>query len=223
MFQAMWTLSDRNGRLQDRPRRLKIECLPFDDHDIEGAIDDLHAAKFIDRYEAEGEKYIEIVNFSKHQKPHPKEPAEYPANPHGYQEPNLSTAEPEISSAEPYLRARESVLAVSGKSVGGKQLEEVLRDLERTWPRERCRIADRPLRDSALFDVADDAPDDLIEQARLYVEAHGFSSGTLAGCPNLHRWIREKRWLEPLPVVKPKPADRVAQLQAEIAEAEAAA
>lgn len=210
LFQAMWCVADKNGRLEDRPRRIKATCLPFDDHDVEAALADLEAAGFIVRYEADSQSIIEVRNFGKHQRPHPKEEEKYPANPHGYAEPNLSAAKPLQVPAKPDPRAHESGEL---KSKSGKRLEEapqaaranlagLLDDLEMIWPDGRSLDRQRPMRDSALFDAhrAGDLPDDLAESARLYVESHGFADGNFDGCLHLHNWITQRAWNDPLPV-----------------------
>lgn len=84
LFVALWCLSDREGRLEDRPRRIKAAALPYDDCDVDGLLDTLVAAGFILRYEAGGAAYIQVVNFVKHQKPHYKEIASVIPAPPGY-------------------------------------------------------------------------------------------------------------------------------------------
>lgn len=73
LFAGLWTIADREGRLDDRPRRIKVQVLPYYDVDVDGLLDALASAGFISRYEAEGGKYIQIINFDKHQNPHVKE------------------------------------------------------------------------------------------------------------------------------------------------------
>lgn len=80
LFAGLWTISDREGRLEDRPKRIKIAILPADDHDVDTALTDLHHAGFITRYTTRDGNYIQINKFSKHQKPHIREAAsEIPA------------------------------------------------------------------------------------------------------------------------------------------------
>ena len=80
LFQGLWCHADREGRLEDRPRKLKAEILPYDDCDVEKLLSDLAKYGFITRYEADGRKFIQVVNFAKHQNPHIKEAAsEIPA------------------------------------------------------------------------------------------------------------------------------------------------
>lgn len=75
MFAGLWTLSDREGRLEDRPKRIKMALFPADNIDADVLLTQLCKAKFIIRYVVDGNAYIQIVNFLKHQNPHVKEAA----------------------------------------------------------------------------------------------------------------------------------------------------
>lgn len=74
LFAGLWTIADRAGRLEDRPKRIKIEILPYDECNIDELLDCLQLKRFITRYEAGGTRYIQVINFCKHQSPHQKEP-----------------------------------------------------------------------------------------------------------------------------------------------------
>ncbi|MBS1169533.1 MAG: hypothetical protein H6R01_451 [Burkholderiaceae bacterium] len=73
LFIGLWTIADRDGRLEDRPKRIKAEVLPYDSCDADSLLDDLQKRDFILRYEVDGTGYIQITNFTKHQNPHQKE------------------------------------------------------------------------------------------------------------------------------------------------------
>lgn len=73
LFIGLWTLADREGRLEDRPKKIKMELFPADDFDIEHGISELVRYGFALRYEVENSEYIQIVAFTKHQKPHHQE------------------------------------------------------------------------------------------------------------------------------------------------------
>lgn len=85
LFIGLWCIADRDGRLEDRPRRIKKTLLGYDDvtaEETDGMLERLSETGFITRYEANGEKYIQIVTFSKHQNPNMKEkPSEIPPPP----------------------------------------------------------------------------------------------------------------------------------------------
>jgi hypothetical protein len=96
LFVGLWCLADREGKLEDRPRRIKVEILPYDDCTILAPdrhrastvqepekhnestglaflLDQLENKGFILRYSVNGAKYIKVINFLKHQHPHCKE------------------------------------------------------------------------------------------------------------------------------------------------------
>lgn len=73
LFIGMWTEADREGRLEDRPRRLKMALFPADNVDIEFMLNGLESYGFIRRYVANGCRAIQIVSWAKHQNPHVKE------------------------------------------------------------------------------------------------------------------------------------------------------
>jgi hypothetical protein len=73
LFVGLWCLADREGRLEDRPKRIKMELFPCDSYDVCEGLESLSAAGFLKRYEVKGQKIVEIVNFAKHQSPHGSE------------------------------------------------------------------------------------------------------------------------------------------------------
>jgi hypothetical protein len=68
LFIGLWTLADRFGRLEDRPKRIKIEVLPYDSGDVNKMLDALAAAGFIVRYVVGGQRLIAIPSFETHQR-----------------------------------------------------------------------------------------------------------------------------------------------------------
>jgi len=103
LFVGMWCVADREGRMEDRPGRIAAEALPFDGvkpAEAERLVAQLAAERdphdptapaLIHRYRVGDKNYIQIVNFTKHQKPHHTEgasklpPCEIPAQPNGEQ------------------------------------------------------------------------------------------------------------------------------------------
>lgn len=73
LFAGLWTIADREGRLEDRPKRIKLAILPADDYNVDAGLTELHTHGFIERYDADGVKCIQINKFTAHQKPHPRE------------------------------------------------------------------------------------------------------------------------------------------------------
>lgn len=90
LFIGLWTQADSEGRLLDRPKRLKAELFPYDNFDVDKGLQQLHDAGFIVRYKVDANRSVEdinpradhtelaiiqVVNFLKHQHPHIKEAA----------------------------------------------------------------------------------------------------------------------------------------------------
>lgn len=73
LFIGLWCLADREGRLEDRVKRIKMELFPCDNYDIEAGLSNLAQTGFITRYTSEGFTVIEVNNFTKHQNPHGSE------------------------------------------------------------------------------------------------------------------------------------------------------
>lgn len=73
LFIGLWTLVDRDGRIEDRPKKIKAECMPYDDMDADAALQALHDSGFILRYVSGGIRCIQVQNWHKHQNPHIKE------------------------------------------------------------------------------------------------------------------------------------------------------
>lgn len=70
IFPGLWMLADREGRMEDRPKRMKAELLPFDGADMDVLLTELHDRGFIHRYVNSEGRFIQIMKFSEHQSPH---------------------------------------------------------------------------------------------------------------------------------------------------------
>lgn len=82
LFAGLWTIADREGRIEDRARRIKVAVMPYDEINVDEALDILATAPdpFIIRYEIDGARYIQITKWHEHQKPHHMEiPSQIPA------------------------------------------------------------------------------------------------------------------------------------------------
>ena len=83
LFVGLWCLADREGRLEDRPKRIKAEIMPYREcPNFNGYLTELASLGFIHRYEVDGVAYIQVLNFKKHQAPHKTEkPSDIPEPP----------------------------------------------------------------------------------------------------------------------------------------------
>lgn len=73
LFIGLWVLADREGRLEDRPKKIKAQLFPYEEIDCERLLCELAGGGFIKRYESTDVKAIWIPTFVKHQRPHPNE------------------------------------------------------------------------------------------------------------------------------------------------------
>ena len=76
LFIGLWTLADREGKLEDNPKRIRKQLLGYRDcQDINGYLTELEQMEFICRYTCENLSVIKVRNFAKHQSPHKTEKA----------------------------------------------------------------------------------------------------------------------------------------------------
>ena len=74
LFAGLWCAADREGRLEDRPLRIRAEVFPYrPQFDADKGIAWLADQGFVRRYEVHGIKIIQIIEFRKHQHPHKNE------------------------------------------------------------------------------------------------------------------------------------------------------
>lgn len=75
-FIGLWTQADREGRLEDRPERLKVRLFPYEKKvDMAGLISELCQEGCVVRYAVQGKAYLFIPKFSEHQYLSKREPA----------------------------------------------------------------------------------------------------------------------------------------------------
>lgn len=75
LFAGLWTICDREGRIEDRPKKIRAEVLPYDACDADEMLQALEKSGFIERYEVSGVRVIQVLAWDKHQNPHIKEGA----------------------------------------------------------------------------------------------------------------------------------------------------
>ena len=96
LFAGLWCLADREGRLEDRPKRIRAELLPYDSCDADDLLNQLQARGFILRYSHGEGRFIQVLKFDSHQNPHMKEAkSSIPAPGESVQTPVTSVAAPE--------------------------------------------------------------------------------------------------------------------------------
>lgn len=85
IFIGLWGMADREGRLEDRPAKIHLEINPGRALDMTlSSLSWLSCNNFIHRFSTANENhYIQVINFERHQNPHPREAkSEIPAYNH---------------------------------------------------------------------------------------------------------------------------------------------
>lgn len=127
LFIGLWLEADREGRLKDRPVRLKARIMPFDNVDVAALLDELVKAEFIERYTVGDLALIWIRTFKKHQVINAREVASGLPPAPDEDDPRVATRE---HPARVEGKGREwngdSVLPLSGTTPSASPVVEVL-------------------------------------------------------------------------------------------------
>ena len=68
LFIGLWTLADCEGRMEDRPARIKAQLFPYEPLDTDASLDALANTGHVIRYIVDGRRYLQVTNFLKHQR-----------------------------------------------------------------------------------------------------------------------------------------------------------
>lgn len=86
LFQGLWCLADREGRLEDKPVAIGFKVRPWDPMRADALLAELATVGLITRYEADGKRCIAIPTLPQHQRLHPREMASKLPAPDGSRE-----------------------------------------------------------------------------------------------------------------------------------------
>lgn len=87
LFVGLWTLADREGRMEYRPLKIKAEIFPFDSCDVPKLVSELSVQTpglepLVVVYQSGCSRYLWLPGFHRHQNPHKNEPNScFPAPP----------------------------------------------------------------------------------------------------------------------------------------------
>ena len=73
VFIGLWCQADRDGRLEDNPKKLKAQIFPYDKVDMDKILKMLTSKPFIYRYSIDSKRYIQIAKWTVHQRCHHSE------------------------------------------------------------------------------------------------------------------------------------------------------
>ena len=149
-FAGLWCWADKAGRFEDRPKKLKADILPYDNCDGEDLMRQLVAHGFIIRYEVDGKHYGQIVNWKKHQSPHPAEATSNIPAPDVQPESNLLVSCNEVTDNLPApdvqldknpIPSFTSIPSLDDDSARAKIVNEIIDNYPRDWLIEAIKIA----------------------------------------------------------------------------------
>ena len=179
LFVGLWTQADREGRLEDRPQRLKASLFPYDDLSIDHGLGCLVNAGLIIRYEGNGQKLIMLPTWAKHQQPHIRESvSKLPA--------------PDAGTVPDWFEpvGREGKGTDQGRSTGA------LRDrFERFWSEYPRKTA----KDAAWKEWLKRSPDDaltelMISKVREHKASPQWTKDGGQFIPHPRTWLHQGRW-----------------------------
>lgn len=163
LFIGLWTQADREGRLEDRPARIKVAVLPYDKVDVDQMLEDLARHGFVVRYEVDGASLIQVTKFAEHQLPHHKEPPSM-----------LPAMDGSVKSATPYPNERTRAAIYERDGYRCAYCDFDMRDI----PRARCLDHVIPLAAGGTND-----PDNVVTACKRCNGRKGGRTPTEAGMP----------------------------------------
>lgn len=183
LFEGLWCMADRSGRLEDRSLRIKAEVLPYDLIEIESYLQKLHDNKFITRYEVNGNKYIEINNFLKHQTPH-------------WQEQDSSIPSPNIKQRKPRVIQDKSKCNPSDSPFSDSPFSDSpFRSFQDFWQIYPKKIGKGKAKES-WEKIKPDASlvKKMIEKIELFKQTEQWKKDRGQFIPNPATWLNQGRW-----------------------------
>lgn len=213
LFVMLPTIADREGRLEDRPLRIKGELFPYEQIDVDALLDELSTPShgedhpFISRYEIDGSRYIQITKFDENQNPHKEEkpsgipPCNYDAEHH------TTTVQPPCKNGSSTEVASDTRLKVKGIKLKESELRESEKrhdDFDAFWqsvPNKTGKVAANKAFDAAVKNIrgrpasqgdGGDRPQEfLIRRMKLFAESDK-AKGEF--CPHPATWLNQGRY-----------------------------
>ncbi len=222
LFAGLWLASDMEGRVEDRPRRIKVELLPYDDCDVDELLWLLHEANFIIRYQIGQGRFLWLPTFREHQNPHPRETKsiipvfseEYKLSRKGMAEQFKGSPKALPSPAESLnpsslipesLNPEENLLPEKPTKLVNALAKEFASYLHRRHPARKCTLKETT---ELLLRILRKYPESehqaLAEKINAnhlaYCESEDWTRDSSQFCPGLDKWLRpeKERYLIPV-------------------------
>jgi hypothetical protein len=197
LFIGLWGLADREGRLDARPKQIKMEIYPADSFDVDAMLQQLRVAGFIERYEVNGNKYIQVANFTKHQNPHRDEKASTIPAPCKH---DASTVQIGLIP-ESLLLNHESLIPETNTPPAAKHesRSERFREFWEIWPATDRRTQKAKCRDKWKTHNLDAIADEILEHIAALKKTEKWKSGFE---PAPMTYLNGRQWEDGLPTIE---------------------
>lgn len=201
LFAGIWTLCDRAGRVEDRPKKIKAEVLPYDSCDADPLLQMLSEKGFITRYEVGGVRVIQVVAWEKHQNPHIKEaestlPAQVKHGARTVQEPCKEQPLPERAGLIPdsgYL-IPDSIEPPKPPADAGGSFERFWAE----WPAHPRKVARAQCQAKWKTRGCEAIADQVIEAVEAAKRSEAWAKDGGEFIPSPLVWLNQSRWEAPI-------------------------
>jgi len=229
LFIGLWNIADRDGRLENRPKKIKMEIFPGDDVDVSLEITRLSEAGLVMVYRAKSVDCIEVINFKKHQNPHHREPSsELPPpdndakkaaqpvdNKEASESPGLASGEPQPSRADSLLLIPDPGYLIpdsielpcasdAARPDESKPAELYSEDFNQFWKaypsKKNKKTAALKFRKLRKTNSSPGFLAQLIEDVECRARGHEWLKGNGQFIPHAATYLNQERWNDPAPV-----------------------
>lgn len=195
LFAGLWVNADREGRLEDRPMRIKAEVLPYDECDANALLDELQQFNFITRYDSKGRFYIQINGFLENQRVHPKEPPSVIPAPEYIQSRGLSWQNSDEQVVNCTIPSIPSIPSLPPNPQGGMCRFDEFWDV---YPKKVGKAAVKRSWDRHMLNKHVDS---IVDAVKRYKTTETWTKDNQKFVPNPLTFINQRRWEDEIPPV----------------------
>lgn len=187
LFIGLWNLVDDEGRMEFSPLRVKMQIFPADNLDISELFGEIRGKKLVDVYTVDGQEFLSVKNFSKHQKIDKRTASKFPPPPNSPELPQKTPLERKGKGKEEDIS-----LGASDDAPADDRAEEFWQ----TYPsRQNHPNPKKPALDKFRLAVKRGAdPGAIIAGARQYADYVKATNKDPEHVAQAVTWINQRRW-----------------------------
>lgn len=191
---GMWTHCDDEGRCRDNPKLIRAAVWPLDEvsvKQVEQDLEELAAHARILRYEVAGKRYIEVTNWTEHQKINRPVASKFPAPSGGRLIVHEGLSDGSVSEQGGLTIGKERKGKEQGSATRAERVSECFDSFWSIYPRRVDKAKAKKAMDKALDKIE---PDALLAAARAF--AARSNGKDLQYVPHAATWLNSERWLD---------------------------